>query len=83
LSKKKSSSAKWPPRFPPDAAGIQVNHCKNPMCANFGVPPKAVSSSIRGRLPAGVVQPALEAGDYIVVGQGKGEGAILALQALR
>jgi transposase-like protein len=30
--------AKWW-RYPPTAAGIQVNHCKNPLCANFGVPP--------------------------------------------
>jgi len=28
-------------RYPPTAKGIQLNHCKNPLCANFGIPPKA------------------------------------------
>lgn len=27
-----------PPRVPAEVAGIQVNFCKNPACANFGVP---------------------------------------------
>jgi transposase-like protein len=27
-----------PPRIPPAAGLVQVNHCKNPSCANFGVP---------------------------------------------
>lgn len=49
------------PRFPPAAAGIQVNHCKNPKCANFGVPPKLEST--RGS--------AVGPGDYTVVATGK------------
>lgn len=27
-------------RIPPEHAGIQINHCKNPTCVNFGVPEK-------------------------------------------
>lgn len=27
-----------PPRVPGEVAGIQINFCKNPTCANFGVP---------------------------------------------
>lgn len=52
MSKMKSAlaAASWPGRFPPAVAGIQVNHCKNPRCANFGVPPKAeVPPPSRGR----------------------------------
>lgn len=26
------------PRIPPETQGIQVNHCKNPNCVNFGIP---------------------------------------------
>lgn len=29
-----------PARVPPEAAGVQVNFCKNPVCCNFGVPAK-------------------------------------------
>lgn len=36
------------PRIPPEIDGIQVNFCKNPACANFGVPPKEVSKRGRG-----------------------------------
>ena len=31
-------AAKTTPRVPPPAAGININHCKNPTCTNFGVP---------------------------------------------
>ena len=55
--------SKWPWRHPPTACGIQVNHCKNPLCANFGVEPAARK---RGRLPAGEVR-SKGVGDYIVV----------------
>lgn len=59
--------AKWW-RYPPTAAGIQVNHCKNPLCGNFGVSPKEKSSG-RGRRakdapPKGTPEP----GDYVVAG---------------
>jgi hypothetical protein len=55
------------PRFPPTAAGIQVNHCKNPRCGNFGVPPKPESK--RG---AQAVRAAdTRRGDYRVVAAGK------------
>lgn len=61
------SPAKPFPRFPPTAAGIQVNHCKNPKCANFGVPPKAIT----GRGSASVRAAAVGPGDYTVVATGK------------
>ncbi|NDP64919.1 hypothetical protein [Polaromonas sp.] len=54
---------KWPWRHPPTACGIQVNHCKNPLCANLGVEPAARK---RGRLPVGEVRNE-GVGDYIVV----------------
>lgn len=73
LSKKKSSSGKWPWRHPPTAAGIQVNHCKNPLCANFGVPPKDTPRIPRGRPPAGFVPPPPGQGDYIVGAHGRDE----------
>ena len=37
------------PRSPAAYAGIQVNFCKNPVCANFGVP---ISGEKRARLTA-------------------------------
>ena len=61
-------------RFPPTAAGIQVNHCKNPKCGNFGVPPKAESK--RGGSRRGPVTPH-GPGDYRVVATGKGLPALL------
>lgn len=61
------SPAKRLHRFPPTAAGIQVNHCKNPKCANFGVPPKAVAGRGSAATPAAAVGP----GDYTVVASGK------------
>lgn len=36
-----NSTATKPPRIPPAVAGVQVNFCKNPTCANFGVSPRA------------------------------------------
>lgn len=36
------SSAAPPPVLPPEVAGINVNFCKNPHCANFGVPAEIV-----------------------------------------
>ena len=34
------------PRIPPEHDGIQVNHCKSPVCPNYGVAPR--QSSVRG-----------------------------------
>ena len=68
LVKKKSSLSivGGPGRFPPTAAGIQVNHCKNPRCANFGVPPKPDATPPgRGRKPK--TAPAPEPGDYLSI----------------
>ena len=50
------------------AAGIQVNHCKNPSCANFGVPPTHV-----GRRPKTAAGTVAGPGDYVVVASGKGQ----------
>lgn len=58
------AAAGWPGRIPPAAAGIQVNHCKNPTCANFGVPPKErAGPPSKGRRRAGAA--ALAPGDYL------------------
>ena len=35
------------PRFPLEHGGIQVNHCKSPVCGNYGVAPE--QTSIRGK----------------------------------
>ena len=35
------------PRIPPEHDGIQVNHCKSPVCRNYGVPPEQLS--VRGK----------------------------------
>jgi transposase-like protein len=43
----KKSSPDLRPRIPLEADGIQVNFCKNPLCANYGVP--AAQSSNKGR----------------------------------
>ncbi|MCX7247468.1 MAG: hypothetical protein NTX31_07320 [Burkholderiales bacterium] len=56
-----SEKPKWPWRYPPTAAGVQVNHCKNPFCKNFGVPPKDKK--------AHRAKPTV--GDYMVVASGK------------
>jgi transposase-like protein len=78
LSKKKSSSGKWPWRYPQTAAGIQVNHCKNPRCANFGVPPKDTPATPKGGARAkGVkLERTPEPGDYIVVASGRKDPAL-------
>lgn len=61
-----SSAAPLAPRFPSTAAGIQVNHCKNPVCKNFGVPPKAEATvPVRGRRPKSAPGP--EPGDYLAI----------------
>jgi hypothetical protein len=62
---------KWPGRYPPTAAGIQVNFCRNPACANFGVPPAAPKK--RGRRPKNEPLVAAVPGDYTVVAYGKGQ----------
>lgn len=71
----KSKPKKWPWRFPPTVGGIQVNHCKNPKCSNFGVPPS--NERKRGR-SAQPTKPAIP-GDYIVTSTGKGSPALKCL----
>jgi transposase-like protein len=69
LLEEKSSSEtglkKWPWRYPPAAAGIQVNFCKSPKCGNFGVPPS--NEPKRGRPAAGSEPKVPAPGDYTVV----------------
>ena len=48
-------------------AGIQVNPCKNPRCANFGVPPKD-----QGRRPKSTEGSTSAPGDYVVIASGRG-----------
>lgn len=68
-----ASPGKWPWRFPPTAAGIQVNHCRNPKCANFGVPPhNEAKRGSAARKPGGYGP-----GDYRVVASGKGQPNLL------
>jgi hypothetical protein len=58
------------PRIPPAVDGIQVNHCKNPTCKNFGIPAKTYAS--RGSASHGG-----NSGDnYNVVAIGKGQPAL-------
>ncbi len=52
------------PRIPPEADGIQINFCKNPSCANFGIPASQTAS--RGGATKG--QP----NAYTVVAAGAG-----------
>lgn len=65
------SSAKS--RIPPAVDGIQVNFCKNPACANFGVPPKPTATKGGSRKTP---VPPPEPGDYVVVAYGKGLPAL-------
>ena len=50
-----STNREGPPRIPLEAAGIQVNFCKNPSCQNFGIPastekqPRGQGAAGRGR----------------------------------
>lgn len=72
LEEKSSSESKpldWPWRVLPTAAGIQVNFCRNPACANFGAPPgrpKKKSKSPKNKL---MIVP--EQGNYTSVSSGK------------
>lgn len=65
LEEKSPSAGKWPWRFPPTVAGIQINHCKNPKCPNFGVPGRHEHIRRRKSEPP-------EIGDYTVTSAGKG-----------
>jgi len=50
-----SSNRSSVPCIPSPVAGVQINFCKNPKCANFGVPashekqPKGPGAKARGR----------------------------------
>lgn len=45
----RSYSKRTDPRIPPEVRGLQLNTCRNPLCSNFGVPPK--DHIPKGRLP--------------------------------
>ena len=64
-------------QFPAVAAGIQVIHCKNPKCANFGLPPNAAPSHPLGRPTKGTVLATPKPGDYLLSGRGRGAGSSL------
>lgn len=56
-------------RVPPEAGGINVNHCKSPTCPNFGQPPSSIRPYRRkGTAPA--------PGDYTLTGLGKANPAL-------
>jgi len=44
-----TSSARPLPKIPPGIDGIQVNFCKNPTCANYGVPPSLKKGARRSK----------------------------------
>ena len=44
--KTSATSTKSHPRIPPEHDGVQVNHCKSPICPNYGIAPR--QSSVRG-----------------------------------
>lgn len=44
--KSSATSTRDHSRIPPEHGGIQVNHCKSPVCVNYGIPPG--QSSVRG-----------------------------------
>lgn len=67
---------KWP-RYPPTAAGIQVNHCKSPTCRNFGIPPGPAPK--RGVRPKNELPREPGPGDYSVVATGKAQPALKCL----
>jgi transposase-like protein len=69
------SGPKWW-RFPPTAKGIQLNHCKNPLCTNFGIPPKAEPATKQGGSRKGVARAVPEPGDYIVTATSKGRPSL-------
>ena len=60
----KISSADVPSRVPAGSDGIQVNFCKNPACANYGVLPK--TAVLRGRAAQGLQDT------YVVNSSGQG-----------
>lgn len=60
----KSTAAIRLPRVPEPVQGIQVNFCRNPKCANFGVPVSMTGGSGR--------QPDDNSGGYKIVGFGAG-----------
>jgi len=47
--KSSATSTRNHPRIPPEHGGVQVNHCKSPVCANYGVPPEQTSARGRNR----------------------------------
>lgn len=47
--KSSATSIRNHPRIPPEHSGVQVNHCKSPVCANYGVPPEQTSARGRNR----------------------------------
>jgi transposase-like protein len=66
-------------RVPPTAAGIQVNVCKNAMCANFGVPPTPLKKwERRSRASDGSKAPP-GPGDYGLAGRGNRRSTLVCM----
>ncbi len=68
------SSASFPP-VPPETAGITVNFCKNPACANFGVS----ASLVKWRRKAGSALASTPGSAYGLSGVGKNRPALKCL----
>lgn len=71
----KKSSGAGRPRIPHEAAGIQVNFCKNPACKNFGVP----AAAKLGRYRVGHARNQALGESYSITGTGKGTSALKCL----
>jgi len=74
LSSVKPSGSGWggvpsTPRIPPEAVGLQVNHCKSPKCSNFGVP-----ASVKRPYRRKAIAPT--PGDYSISGLSKANPGI-------
>lgn len=66
-----------PPRVPAAVGDIEVNFCKRPTCANFGVPPSLKKYARRALAPA-----SLPGTEYRVVGNGTTDRATPLLHCL-
>lgn len=68
------SSPAHPP-IPAEVAGIDVNHCKNPACANFGVP----ASLVKFRRKAGTGLAITPGTAYSLVATGKSRPSLVCM----
>lgn len=70
-------SARHSERVPPAAAGLQVNFCKSPLCANFCVPPAPRAKWGRRPVAEDGTKAPLGPGDYRLAGRGNRRAALI------